>query len=102
ADFGPSGRVLPNREAKEVKAHLILSGMQGVSDPRLALLQLQSSCGQERLDDVPCVLDALAGRMQNHTVVGIPNHLWAIVVPKRLVDASLQSIEGNVREQGGG
>jgi hypothetical protein len=38
ADFGPSGRVLPNREAKEVKAHPILYRMQGVSEPRLALL----------------------------------------------------------------
>ena len=51
---GLAGRVVADREAEEVEPRAPVDGVPGVTDPRLARLELQPDPAQPFLGNLPC------------------------------------------------
>src|SRR5690349_13683169 len=80
---GFAGRIVTDQEAKKVEPHAPVDGVQRVTDPRFARLELQPNVAQPRLSDLLRALDPVPSRMQHHEVVRVDHHLRAVVAWER-------------------
>src|ERR1043166_854789 len=96
---GLAGWIVADRKAEEVEPYASVDGVQSVTDPRLARFELQSDAAQPLPGNLPRSLDSSTRGVQHHEVIRIDHHMWTVVLAEGGGDSSLQTMQGDEREQ---
>jgi hypothetical protein len=103
--------VLTDMESEEIESGRTIYSFQGMSNPGLTWLQLQAHAMQPLFSNLLGAKERVQVPMENHEIIGIPYDLWfprgtallsgpLLELLERLTYGFLQSVQGNIRQQG--